>query len=120
MAVDAGDNVLVSGRANPRTDLGDGPLGESAPFIAKYDPSGRLLWKRVLSGAEGPITALRPQGADRLVFTRNLAGTFTFAGETFSSPPFLLSGFFGALTPARGRTCGSAIWGSTCGSAISP
>ncbi|HYO56340.1 DUF7594 domain-containing protein [Archangium sp.] len=98
VATDAGNNLLVAGRASPRTDLGDGLLGEYAPFIAKYSPSGSLLWKRVFSGAEGGLTGVRPQGADRVVFIGNLAGTFTFAGETSSSPPFLLGGFLGALT----------------------
>ncbi|QRK05515.1 DNRLRE domain-containing protein [Archangium violaceum] len=105
VAADTGNELLVAGWASPRTDLGDGPLGEYAPFIARYSSSGSLLWRRVFSGAEGGITDVRPQGEDRVVLIGNLAGAFTFAGETFSSPPFLPSGFLGALT----RT-GADLW----------
>lgn len=105
VAADTGNEILVAGRASPRTDLGDGPLGEYAPFIARYSPTGSLLWKRVFSGAEGGISDVRPQGADRVTFIGNLAGTFTFAGETFSSPPFLPDGFLGALTRS-----GADLW----------
>ncbi|HEX5747958.1 MAG TPA: hypothetical protein VFZ09_17080 [Archangium sp.] len=96
---------MFAGRASPRTDLGDGALGENAPFIAKYSPSGSLLWKRVFSGAGGAISGVRPQGADRVVFAGNLAGTFTFAGESFSSPPSQPGGFLGALTQT-----GADLW----------
>lgn len=110
VAVDEGNNILVGGRASPLTDLGDGPVGESAPFLAKYTPGdtppgGTLLWKRVLSGALGSFVAVRAQGPDRVAFAASLAGTFTFAGQTFSGLPFQPEAFIGALT----RT-GSDVW----------
>ncbi|GMT98522.1 hypothetical protein KH5H1_26410 [Corallococcus caeni] len=115
VALDEGDNLLVGGRTSPLTDLGNGPVGEFAPFIAKYTPEGQLLWTRLLSGALGSITSVSAQGPDRVVFAAGLAGTFTFAGQTFSGLPFLVEGFFGALT----RT-GADVWIRDLGASARP
>jgi len=110
VAADAAGNVLVSGSASPWSNLGDGPLGQRAPFIAKYSPTGTLLWKRLFQGAYGEITKVRPQGTGRVAFMGNLGGPFTFAGQSYyggnpddgyKEPPNT-NGFVGALTDAGG------------------
>ncbi|WP_224243227.1 CBM96 family carbohydrate-binding protein [Hyalangium gracile] len=113
VAADAAGNVLVAGAAGAWTNLGDGPLGLRAPFIAKYSPSGSLLWKRALHGAYGAVRDIQPQGTNRIAFTGNLGGTFTFAGGTYlggnpydSYPyPPNTNGFIGTLTAS-----GADVW----------
>jgi hypothetical protein len=113
VAADAAGNVLVAGAAGPWTNLGDGTLGERAPFIAKYSPAGSLLWKRVLRGAYGAMRDIQTQGTNRLVFIGNVGGAFTFAGsayfggnpnDSYRFPPNT-NGFIGALTDA-----GEDVW----------
>lgn len=113
VAADAAGNVLVVGAAGAWTNLGDGPLGQRAPFIAKYSPSGSLLWKRVLHGAYGAVKDIKPQGTNRIVFIGNLGGAFTFGGspyfggdpnDRYPYPPNT-NGFVGALTDT-----GADVW----------
>ncbi|WP_395856392.1 DNRLRE domain-containing protein [Cystobacter fuscus] len=113
VASDAAGNVLLGGSASALTDLGDGPLGEDGladkrmPFLAKYTPSGGLLWKRVFSGTAGEVRAIQPQGTDRIAFSANIAGTFTFAGQSYVGDFLELtaaSGFLGAMTATGGDT----------------
>ncbi len=55
VAVDGDDNIFVAGDFAAGIDLGDGPilsagpsngLYKNDPFLAKYDATGELLWKR--------------------------------------------------------------------------
>ncbi len=119
MSTDAAGNVLVGGLASSWTDLGDGPLGVSTPFIAKYSPSGSLLWKRVFPGAYGDIIGVSPQGAHRIAFSANIGGPFTFAGSSYfggnsddgwQAYPNT-SGFIGALSDS-----GADMWIRSLGS----
>ena len=113
VAADAAGNVLVVGAVGPWTNLGDGLVAERAPFIAKYSPSGSLLWKRILHGAYGAVEDIQVQGTNRLVFLGNVGGAFTFAGssyfggnpdDSYRYPPNT-NGFLGALTDA-----GADVW----------
>ncbi|WP_224368929.1 CBM96 family carbohydrate-binding protein [Hyalangium versicolor] len=113
VAADSAGNVLVAGAAGPWTNLGDGRLGMRAPFIAKYSPTGALLWKRVLRGAYGVVRGIQPQGTDRIIFIGNVGGSFTFAGgsyfggnpnDSYRYPPNT-NGFIGALTGT-----GADVW----------
>jgi hypothetical protein len=107
VSTDAAGNVLAGGVAGVRTDLGDGPAGQYAPFLAKYSPSGSLLWKRLLSGAYGDVVGLQAQGTERVAFAANLGGTFTFAGDTYNEGvhPYATPGFLGALSGT-----GADVW----------
>lgn len=112
VSTDAAGNVLVGGSASAWTDLGDGPLGEPGPFIAKYSPTGQLLWKRLFRGAYGEVMGVKPQGADRLAFSGNFGGFFTFAGRWYvgGNPAYVqetpnTNGFLGALTGS-----GADVW----------
>ena len=122
VSTDAADHVLLGGSASAVTDLGDGPLGEDGwlgepvPFLAKYTPSGVLLWKRVFRGAAGEVRSIQPQGTDRIAFGVNIAGTFTFAGQSYEGEfmeRLSAHGFLGAMTAAGGdawlRSVGSPV-----------
>jgi hypothetical protein len=114
VSTDAAGNVLAGGLALDATDLGDGPVGEYAPFLAKYSPSGSLLWKRLFSGAAGDVEGIQPQGPDRVAFSANLEGTFTFAGGTHTGgliPWGGTTGFLGALSSS-----GADVWIRSVGS----
>jgi hypothetical protein len=105
VSTDSADNVLVGGVVNSRADLGDGPVGEFAPFIAKYDASGALLWKRLFSGASGEVAGVQPLGTSGVAFSANFGMSFTFGGVTYTGGdpenPFpwdSFSGFTGTLS----------------------
>jgi hypothetical protein len=108
VAADEEGNVLVGGAAGAWTDLGDGRLRHGAPFIAKYSPTGSLLWKRVFKGAYGEVAEVKPQGSGRIVFAGNFGGAFSYAGRRYvggdpeASYPEVpnTNGFIGALTEA--------------------
>jgi hypothetical protein len=54
LAVDALGNVVVTGLAGGTVDFGGGPLmsaGGSDIFVAKFDPSGALLWAKLFGDA---------------------------------------------------------------------
>jgi hypothetical protein len=119
VSTDGAGNVLVGGAASRWTDLGDGPLGVSAPFVAKYSPSGSLLWKRVFRGAYGEVVGVQPQGSHRIAFSGNIGGPFTFGGYAYSggnpddgwpAPPNT-SGFIGAMSDT-----GADVWIRSVGS----
>lgn len=85
VATDSAGNVLVGGRTNTRTNLGDGPVGVRAPFIAKYAASsGALQWKRLI-GSRGSVVGVQALGTDAVAFTADIGGTFTFGGRTYTA-----------------------------------
>jgi hypothetical protein len=106
VAADEEGNVLVGGSASASTDLGDGRLRYRAPFLAKYSPTGSLLWKHVFRGAYGEVAEVRPQGSGAVVFAGNFGDAFQFAGKRYvggdpeASYPEVpnTNGFLGALT----------------------
>ena len=83
VAADAEGNVLVGGSASASTDLGDGRLHHRGPFIAKYSPTGGLLWRRLFKGAYGEVAEVRPQGPGSVVFVANFGDAFHFAGKRY-------------------------------------
>jgi hypothetical protein len=107
VATDAGGNILVGGLASAGTNLGAGPVGATGPFIAKYTPTGSLLWARVFSGTllGSQVASVRAGPTGTVAFTANLGGTFTFAGGTYtagdpSDPLYQEGGFLGTLSAA--------------------
>lgn len=118
VATDEEGNVLVGGSASASTDLGDGRLRHRAPFLAKYSPTGELLWKRVFKGAYGEVADVKPQGSGAVVFAGNFGDTFHFAGQRYvggdpqASYPEVpnTNGFLGAMTAS-----GEDLWMSSVG-----
>ncbi|MET0401477.1 MAG: hypothetical protein ABW123_03700, partial [Cystobacter sp.] len=107
VAVDAAGHVLVGGRVNADTNLGDGPLPRAGAFIARYHgTSGALLWKRLIPAPLGEVVALQSSGPHYVFFNANLGGDFTFGGNTYSSgTPEQRSGYTGTVT-----TSGTEVW----------
>ncbi|SES84859.1 hypothetical protein [Stigmatella erecta] len=105
VATDGAGNILVGGRAGYGANLGDGPLPYTSAFIAKYTPGGALFWKRLFSNAYGEVTGIRALGVGQVVFTANLGGSFSFAGQGYTGGdpddqgyPLNRSGYIGALS----------------------
>ncbi|QRK08455.1 DNRLRE domain-containing protein [Archangium violaceum] len=102
VSTDGGGNVFVGGSVSGNADLGDGPVGTAAPFIARYDAAGTLVWKRLWPGVSGEIVGVQPLGPADVAFIANLRGSFTFGGLPYTGgrvdEPHLPSGFFGALS----------------------
>jgi hypothetical protein len=118
VAADEEGNVLVGGSASASTDLGDGRLRHRAPFLAKYSPTGSLLWKRVFKGAYGEVAEVKPQGSGSIVFVGNFGDAFHFAGKRYvggdpkASYPEVpnTNGFLGAMT-----ALGEDVWMTSVG-----
>ncbi len=118
VAADAEGNVLVGGSASASTDLGDGRVRHRAPFLAKYSPSGSLLWQRIFKGAYGEVAEVKPQGLGSIVFVGNFGDAFHFAGQRYvggdpeASYPEVpnTNGFLGAMTAS-----GEDVWMSPVG-----
>lgn len=124
VSTDTAGNVLLGGRMNKLADLGDGPQGRPAPFIAKYTAGGALLWKRLFPDVLGEVVGLQPLGASAVAFSANFGGDFLFAthlyhggtpGEEGSARS--VSGFTGTLNGTTGedgwlRTQGTTHVGS--------
>ncbi|MDY7225062.1 DUF7594 domain-containing protein [Hyalangium rubrum] len=85
VSTDAQGQIFVGGMAAARSNLGDGPLGERAAFVAKYSAAGGLLWKRVFSGARAWRMNVRAVGTSAVAFSGDLRGSFTFGGVTYHS-----------------------------------
>lgn len=112
MATDSAGNILLGGSVNSNANLGDGPLGTFGAFIAKYDTSGALLWKRLFDRVYGEVVGVQPLGTNGVAFSANLGGDFTFGGATYRgghpddpSWPENLSAFSGTL-----NTSGADGW----------
>jgi hypothetical protein len=105
VSTDTEGSVFVGGAVNSNGDLGDGPVGTFGPFIAKYDASGSLLWKRLWPRVYGEVVGVQPLGTADVAFAANLGGSFTFGGTSYAGgnpedPPMPdnVSGFLGALS----------------------
>lgn len=90
--VDALDNVYVVGDFYEYMDVDPGPnavnvisAGNQDVFIAKYSPTGALLWSRNFgAGASDLAYSIATDGANVYV-TGTFAGTFNVGGTTLSS-----------------------------------
>jgi hypothetical protein len=90
--VDALDNVFVVGDFYEYMDVDPGPnavnvisAGNQDVFIAKYSPTGALLWSRSFGAGSSDIAySIATDGANVYV-TGTFAGTFNVGGTTLSS-----------------------------------
>lgn len=81
IAIDASGNVIVAGHG-----VGPSSGNESGVFIAKYEPSGGLLWNHVLPIAHEiapPALALQTDGS--IVLASSFAGGVDLAGTSRTS-----------------------------------
>lgn len=104
-AIDASGNLYLVGASNSLYESSRGFL-ESDAVVAKYNPSGTLLWQRQLS--------LRTLDVLYGV-TLDAAGNVYVAGQTLDSP----FGFIGATNPmwAKYDSSGNQLWVQEFGTA---
>jgi hypothetical protein len=85
-AFDGAGNLIVVGNFAGTIDFGGGSLtsaGGDDLFIAKYDPTGALLWSKRFGGADDQqVFAVAIDAADAIVVTGRFKGTLTFGGPS--------------------------------------
>jgi hypothetical protein len=92
IVLDSFDNVYVVGYFYGSMDVDPGPgvvgvnsAGERDVFVAKYSPSGALLWSRTFGGSGTDIgTSIATDGVN-VYLTGVFSGTFNIGGTTVSS-----------------------------------
>jgi hypothetical protein len=118
VTTDPEGNVLLGGSSGAWMNLGDGVVGVQAPFVAKYNATGRVLWKRLFRGAYGDVMALQAQGTNQVAFAGNFGGSFSFGGirhlggDPRWGPPAVpnTNGFVGLLSET-----GTDVWLTSVG-----
>jgi len=89
VAVDANGNTIVAGAFRNTVDVGGKTLtsaGGADWFLAKYSPTGSLLWARGMGGTsdDAPASvAVAPNGD--VVVTGRFGGNVSFGGQTLQS-----------------------------------
>lgn len=81
LATDSAGNVLLGGVVSRPNPLATGP---EDPLIAKFSPTGNLLWTRVLHGAIGEVRGVAVLPGDAVAFGGHFSRSFTFAGQTLT------------------------------------
>ncbi len=117
IATDGAGNVILAGEFQGTIDLGSGPLvcvGSTDSFLAKYDPSGNLIWAQ-RGGGSGTTTVagLAIDAAGNL----HLAGTFEGTAQ-FGAHNLVSAGgsdtFVAKFDPA-----GQSVWATRGGGSLS-
>ena len=85
VAVDASENVIVSGSAGDNTDFGGGTVAERGGFVARYGVGGAFGWARVLSARFSDVASVGVLPDQRIAFTGNFNGYLSFAGQSYVS-----------------------------------
>jgi gliding motility-associated-like protein len=115
IVMDAAGNSYVTGEFGGSIDLGSSTIisqGSLDIVVAKYDPSGQLLWTRTYGGNgldRGIDIALGPSG--ELVVAGTYMGTVQFGNTTFTSAGETQDMFLLKMSGADG----SLIWAKTGG-----
>jgi hypothetical protein len=117
VAVDSQGNVIVAGDFSGTADFGGMILTAPDPygvwaadmFVAKYSPSGSLLWVKSFGGASGDMgNAVAVDGSDNII----LAGGLSSYGVNFGSG-ITLSGIDMVLVKLS--PSGTTLWAKTWG-----
>jgi PKD repeat protein len=108
VAIDASDNIVVTGGFQDSIDFGAGPLtsvGSSDFFLAKYSSSGALLWARQFGGLmveTGRGVVVDQTG--NIFVVGFFSGTTSFGGGSLTAP----SG--GGVFLAKYSPTGAHLW----------
>ena len=124
ISIDSGGNVIISGTFTGSVNFDPGAgntsftaLGRNDVFIAKYDPSGNLLWARDVVGTSGTIDegyALAVDPSGNVAVAGSYQSTATFGATTLNAGG-MFEGFVAKLNPS-----GQFLWAkSTTGSGSS-
>jgi hypothetical protein len=117
IAVDSGGNSYVTGNFfSPRADFGGGIIltnsGENDVFVAKYDPSGNVLWARQAKGASDDFAygiAVDPAG------NSYVTGNFLSSILTFRAGVTLTNGGHNDIFLAKFDPSGTVLWAKSAG-----
>ena len=89
LAVDADDNVILTGFAWFDLDFGGGilrPAGQSDVFVARLAPDGTHLWSELLGGLQiDSGFGVAVDAAGRIAITGSFAATASFGGKPVTS-----------------------------------
>ena len=89
VATDAAGNIYVAGSVLGAIDLGDGMIagrGDFDVFVARFDPTGRLVWHREFGDAMGQqMTDLAVNAAGDIALVGLFDGTVDFGGGPLTS-----------------------------------
>jgi len=90
VAVDGSDNIVMIGSFEESIDFGGGPLiaeGETAVFLAGFNPDGEPIWSRGYRGAGNYdySACVSISDADDIVITGPLWGSADFGGGPITS-----------------------------------
>ncbi|MBI4511204.1 MAG: SBBP repeat-containing protein [Deltaproteobacteria bacterium] len=113
LALDKGDNVLISGYFSDSIDFGKGPMlsaGAEDGFVAKFSPQGEPLWSRTIGGEGSDFAYVVKPDRDGNVF---VGGFFTGTVDFGAGPATSEGGedsFLVKLAPD-----GKHVWSRTFG-----
>jgi hypothetical protein len=116
VATDAAGDLVISGAYQTPIDLGAGPLpapaGTYGGFVAKYDPTGALVYGMpVAATGVTSIAGLALDSSGDAVFAGSFAGVLTLGASTLTSAGDY-DAFVAKLDP-MGTLMGSARFGGT-------
>lgn len=84
VVVDSSGNAVITGNARDAVDFGGGPLlpvGNSDPFVAKFDGTGAHKWSKLFGGIDGDYANSAAVDAAGKVFTTGrFSGAVDFGG----------------------------------------
>jgi hypothetical protein len=113
LAIDGGDDVLLTGSFGGVIDFGDGPLtsaGGADLFVAKLDASGNHKWSKRFGDGDGQAgKSLSVDGLGNVVLTGSFYGVIDFGGDALPSAGG--ADIFVAKLDARGNHVWSQSFG---------
>jgi hypothetical protein len=142
VALDGQNNVVATGYIQGTVSFGaqsyTTPFLQHALFVAKYDPSGNLMWVSVFGGANGntsgAVHSVAVDASGQVFVLANLGGAVTFGNTTVGTAGGVvingtsggyitmalakLDGATGNALWARGFTWASPIYGGFGGTAV--
>lgn len=115
VAIDSGDNIVLTGSQGGNVDFGGGPLpnnGDYDVFVVKLDPSGTHLWSKVFGSVGVQYGRGVAIGSEDAVI---LVGDFT--GEVEFKPPLLTNPDLNAtdIFVAKFDSSGGTLWSNQLG-----
>lgn len=111
VAVDPSGNILVTGYFSYNVTIGGttyiNPGGNGDSFIAKYSPTGTLIWSKVLSGNGNEfITSIKTLGTD-IYISGGYSQALTFGTISLAAP----AGGFDDAFVMKLDAQGNGVWG---------
>lgn len=119
VAVDPAGNRYVVGDYHTSIDLGDGSVvstGGYDGFIAKFSPTGALLWKQLLQSAgDNSARGVAIDGQGNVIATGNFVATVDFGGINLTSVDDLFGHRWADIFVAKYSSSGVLQWAKRFG-----